>query len=97
MARALNKVAALAVKAAETQAKKNAAHEHETIRRQALSLPPEQRAQLAKQLLSSLDELSETEIEQLWYQEATRRAAEMDQGSVERILAETVLREVQGP
>ncbi len=67
----------------------------ETLRHEALLLPPQERAQLAEQLLSSLDTLSEIEIEQLWYQEAARRAAEMDQGLVERIPAEVVLREAQ--
>jgi hypothetical protein len=43
-----------------------------------------QQVQLAEQLLSSLDSLSETEIEQLWFQEAARRAAELDQGLVRR-------------
>jgi len=67
----------------------------ETIRREALSLPVQERAQLAEQLLSSLDSLSETEIEQLWFQEAARRAAELDQGLVQRIPAEVVRREAQ--
>ena len=67
----------------------------ETICHEALLLPPQERAQLAEQLLSSLDALSETEIEQLWFQEAARRATEMDQGLVERIPAEVVLREAQ--
>jgi hypothetical protein len=65
----------------------------ETIRHEALSLPPEERAQLAEQLLSSLDTLSESEIEQLWLQEAAHRAEEMDQGLVQRIHAEEVRRE----
>ena len=67
----------------------------ETIRREALSLPVQERAQLAEQLLSSLDSLSETEIEQLWFQEAALRAAELDQGLVQRIPAEVVRREAQ--
>ena len=67
----------------------------ETIRREALSLPAQERAQLAEQLLSSLDSLSESEIEQLWFQEAARRAAELDQGLVQRIPAEVVRREAQ--
>jgi len=44
----------------------------ETIRREALSLPVQERAELAEQLLSSLDALSEAEIAQLWLQEAAR-------------------------
>ncbi|MFA6052552.1 MAG: addiction module protein [Methylobacter sp.] len=67
----------------------------ETIRHEALSLPPQERAQLAEQLLSSLDTLSEAEIEQLWLQEAVHRAAELDQGLVQRIPAEAVRREAQ--
>ena len=67
----------------------------ETIRQQALSLPAQERAQLAEQLLSSLDTLSEAEIEQLWFQEAARRGAEMDQGLVQRIPADVVRREAQ--
>ena len=67
----------------------------ETIRREALSLPVQERAQLAEQLLSSLDSLTEAEIEQLWFHEAARRAAEMDQGLVQRIPAEVVRQEAQ--
>ena len=67
----------------------------EIIYREALSLPVQERAQLAEQLLSSLDTLSESEIEQLWFQEAARRAAEMDQGLVQRIPADIVRREAQ--
>ena len=67
----------------------------EIIYREALSLPVQERAQLAEQLLSSLDTLSESEIEQLWFQEAARRAAEMDQGLAQRIPSEIVRREAQ--
>jgi putative addiction module component (TIGR02574 family) len=67
----------------------------ETIRREALSLPVQERAELAEQLLSSLDALSEAEIEQLWFQEAARRAAEMDQGGSKRIPADVVRSQAQ--
>lgn len=67
----------------------------ETIRREALSLPVQERAELAEQLLSSLDALSQAETEQLWFQEAARRAAEMDQGLTKRVPADTVRREAQ--
>ena len=40
-----------------------------TITSEALSLPVQERAELAAQLLSSLDALSESEIEPLWLQE----------------------------
>jgi len=65
----------------------------ETITSEALSLPVQQRAELAAQLLSSLDTLSEAEIEPLWFQEAAHRAAEMDQGLSRRVPADEVRRQ----
>jgi putative addiction module component (TIGR02574 family) len=65
----------------------------ETIRREALSLSAQERAELAEQLLSSLDALSPTEIEPLWFQEAARRAAEIDQGVSRPIPSDLVRRE----
>ena len=66
-----------------------------TIRQEALSLPVQQRAELAEQLLSSLDALSESEIEQLWLREAARRADEIDQGVAKRIPADEARRRAQ--
>jgi len=62
----------------------------ETIRREALSLPVQERAELAEQLLSSLDALSEAEIAQLWLLEAARRAKELDQAYAKRVSADEV-------
>jgi putative addiction module component (TIGR02574 family) len=67
----------------------------ETIRREALSLPVQERAELAEQLLSSLDALSEPAIAQRWLQEAARRAEESDQGSAKRFSADEVRRQAQ--
>ena len=67
----------------------------ETIIREALSLPVQERAELAEQLLTSLDALSEAEIAQLWLLEAARRAEEMDQGSTKRFSADEVRRQAQ--
>ncbi|CAN7160998.1 addiction module protein [Pseudorhodoferax sp. LjRoot39] len=67
----------------------------ETIRREALALSVQERAELAEQLLSSLDELSEAEIAQLWSTEAARRAVEIDQGQVQRVPADEVRRQAQ--
>ena len=64
-----------------------------TLTAEALSLPVQQRAELAAQLLSSLDALSESEIESLWLQEAAHRAAEIDQGLTKRIPADEVRRQ----
>jgi hypothetical protein len=60
---------------------------------QALSLPVQQRAELAAKLLSSLDALSESEIEVLWLQEAAHRASQIDQGLSKLIPAEEVRRQ----
>lgn len=67
----------------------------ETIRQEALSLPVQERAELAELLLSSLDALSEVEIEQLWLQEAARRAEEMDRGLTKRVAADEVRLQAQ--
>lgn len=59
----------------------------EAIEKEALDLPLPERARLAEKLLSSLDNLSEAEAEQLWFQEAQRRAVEIDQGLVTLVSA----------
>ena len=67
----------------------------ETIRREALLLPAQERAELAEQLLSSLDALSEDEVAQLWLHEAARRADEIDRGVAKRFAAADVRIEAQ--
>jgi putative addiction module component (TIGR02574 family) len=67
----------------------------EDIRREALSLPMDQRALLAEQLLSSLDALSEAESTRLWQDEAERRAAEIDRGEIELVSADDFERQVE--
>jgi hypothetical protein len=51
------------------------------LRREALRLDHAARASLARDLLNSLDDLSESEIEQLWLEEAARRDAALDAGA----------------
>jgi hypothetical protein len=63
----------------------------EEIRREALRLDPEKRAELAHVLLSSLDSLSDAEIETLWLDEAARRDAELDAGTASSSPAQDVL------
>lgn len=60
------------------------------IKTEALRLGPSERAQLASDLIVSLDELSEAEIEQLWLEEAIRRDAELDAGTARLIPADEV-------
>ena len=60
------------------------------IEREALHLPPAERARLAHSLLLSLENLSDAELQEAWLDEAQRRADEIDQGLVELISAEEV-------
>ena len=62
----------------------------EELRDEALRLSPEGRAYLARELLASLDEMSEAEIEELWLQEAMHRDEELDKGAVQSYPADEV-------
>lgn len=61
----------------------------------ALHLPEEDRAELAKKLLLSLDSPSETEIAEDWLVEAKRRAKDLDEGIVQPVSADDVRRKAQ--
>jgi hypothetical protein len=54
----------------------------EELKNEALRLSKESRAYLARELLTSLDDMSESEIEDLWLLEAVRRDEELDNGTV---------------
>ena len=57
---------------------------------EALELPLTARAELASQLLDSLDDLSEEEADQLWAAEGERRLAEYKAGRMESVPADEV-------
>jgi putative addiction module component (TIGR02574 family) len=61
-----------------------------------MKLPVRDRVRLAQQLVSTLDEDTETatekEIEELWFAEAERRLEELRGGSVQGISAEDAFR-----
>jgi hypothetical protein len=61
------------------------------IKREALRLKPSMRASLARDLLDSLDELSEAEVQQLWLDEAERRHQQVVAGEVETVSMEEAL------
>jgi hypothetical protein len=65
------------------------------LRTAALLLPPSDRAKLASELLESLDELDEAEIEQLWIEEALRRDTELDAGTARSVPAADVFASVR--
>ena len=66
-----------------------------SLKSEVMKLNPKRRAQLAKDLLDSLERLSKEEIEQLWVEEAIRRNAEIDAGTVELRSAEDVMKEAR--
>jgi hypothetical protein len=61
------------------------------LKREALQLDPETRADLAHVLLNSLDTLSDAQVERLWLEEAARRDAELDAGTATARPADEVL------
>jgi len=67
----------------------------EELKSIALGLPPEERAELASDLLLSLDNLSGQEIEQLWLEEASRRDGEIDAGTAKLIPGDQVFAEAR--
>jgi putative addiction module component (TIGR02574 family) len=65
------------------------------IIKDALSLPPGERAMLADHLLESLDWEKQKEIDALWAAEAERRNKEIDDGVVVPIPGEEVMRRLR--
>ncbi len=63
----------------------------EELKNEVLKLNPESRAYLAKELINSLDTMSEFEIESLWVKEASRRDNELDQGMAQGYPAKETL------
>ena len=62
----------------------------EELSARAKSLPPEDRARLAEELLESLEESPESEVEAAWDQEIERRVAEIEAGTAKLIAAQDV-------
>ena len=67
----------------------------EELEAAALSLEPRARARLAGRLLESLDELTPEESAQLWAEEAERRSAALDAGSLTARPADDVFRDAR--
>ena len=61
----------------------------------ALRLDPQGRARLAGRLLESLDELSPEENTLIWAEEAERRAAALDAGTLSARPADDVFRDAR--
>jgi len=58
----------------------------------AMKLPVRERVRLAQQLVSTIDDQSDTEVEKLWFNEAERRLEELRTGKVEGINADEAFR-----
>ena len=65
----------------------------EELEAAALMLDPKGRARLAERLLESLDSLSPAENAQIWAEEAERRAAAVESGTLSSRPADEVFRE----
>ena len=64
----------------------------EKLETEIRKLALKERAALAKWIVQTLDDLSESEIAALWAEEAERRLDELEQGVAAEISAEEVLR-----
>ncbi|SJM94624.1 conserved hypothetical protein [Crenothrix polyspora] len=65
------------------------------IEQEALHLSVSARAELAHKLLLSLDNMSESEVEEAWLDEAERRAGEIDRGIVQLVSSGEVSRKAR--
>lgn len=63
------------------------------IKNEALDLSVNERANLAKILLLSLDLTEESDLGEAWVKEASERANEIDNGTVKLVSAEEVRKE----
>ena len=68
----------------------------EELSARAMTLSVEDRARLAEELLQSLVQESESEVETAWDREIERRVAEVEAGTVKLIPAQEVHAEVRG-
>lgn len=67
----------------------------EEILNASLRLPPNERAMLADHLLASLDDPNQKEIDAAWATEAERRMREIDEGKVELMDGELVMKRLR--
>jgi putative addiction module component (TIGR02574 family) len=67
----------------------------EQILQSALSLPPDDRVEIAESLIQSLDEERAAEIEAAWAEEIKRRLESIDKGQAQFIPADEVMRSMR--
>ena len=62
----------------------------QVVLEEALKLPPNERAEVAEQLIASLDEAPDVNVEQAWQEEVQRRLQQVEHGEVKTIPWEEV-------
>lgn len=68
---------------------------HQSIEYEALHLPRDKRALLIQRLVLSLESPSEEELKSDWLLEARRRAEELDNGSIQAVSADDVMKKAR--
>ena len=63
----------------------------EKLKTEVFRLSPGARARLARELLASLEGMTQAEIDELWTEEAIRRDEELDTGAARAVPADEVL------
>ncbi len=67
----------------------------QVVLEEALKLSPNERAEVAEQLIASLEEAPDTAVEQAWQQEVQRRLQQVERGEVKTIPWEEVQRRLR--
>ena len=67
----------------------------QVILQQALKLSVAERAHAAEQLIASLDEVPDADVELAWQEEVQRRLQQIERGEVELIDSDTVMAELR--
>ena len=67
----------------------------QVVLEQALKLTPQERAEVAEQLIASLDEGPDAEVEQAWQEEVQRRLQQVERGEVKTVPWEEVQRRLR--
>lgn len=62
---------------------------------EALKLSPNERAEVAEQLIASLDEAPDTDVEHAWQEEIQKRIQQIERGEVKTIPWEEVQRRLR--
>lgn len=65
------------------------------VLQEALKLTANERAEVAEQLIASLDEVPDTDVEQAWQEEVQRRLQQIERGEVKTIPWEEVQRRLR--